>query len=196
MSQPGDGRIPKHPLNNLSVRSLLSEAHTTHFGFTELEVAELPRSAGGADSLDGLRHWYNGYVFGGQVVYNPWSVLSFLASPDHSFQPCWVNTASNELVRRLIVRGGPGVAADLETLLDGGALERRVDDNIALRQVHRHPGALWSFLVSSGYLTTHPGCHRPHDDLEVDFQSDRSVRSARAGASPLRTTRDSRVGAA
>ena len=139
-------------LNNLSVRSLLSEAHATHFGFTELEVAELARSAGGADSLDGLRHWYNGYVFGGQVVYNPWSVLSFLASPDHSFQPYWVNTASNELVRRLIVRGGPGVAADLETLLDGGALERRVDENIALRQVHRHPGALWSFLVSSGYL--------------------------------------------
>jgi len=67
-------------LNNLAVYSLLRPEYATAFGFTEAEVERLADLAGARDHLADLRDWYDGYLFGGHVVYNPWSVLSFLAS--------------------------------------------------------------------------------------------------------------------
>ena len=28
--------------------------------------------------MDAVRAWYNGYLFGETVMYNPWSILSFI----------------------------------------------------------------------------------------------------------------------
>ncbi|AUX38888.1 uncharacterized protein SOCE26_002690 [Sorangium cellulosum] len=69
-------------LNNVSVYSLLRPEFNTCFGFTEPEVEGLLERAGLRARLGDVRAWYNGYVFGGQVVYNPWSILSFLAGGD------------------------------------------------------------------------------------------------------------------
>ncbi len=71
-------------LNNLAVFSLLEPEFATAFGFTEAEVEGLSDLAGARDRLADLRDWYNGYLFGGEVVYNPWSVLAFLASQDRA----------------------------------------------------------------------------------------------------------------
>ena len=69
-------------LNNLSVFSLLRPELSTCFGFTEPEVAALLEKVGRSDLLEPVRAWYNGYVFGRTVIYNPWSILSFLDSED------------------------------------------------------------------------------------------------------------------
>lgn len=66
-------------LNNLAVYSVLSHDFRTAFGFTEAEVKALLDQADFAESLDVARRWYNGYLFGGEVIYNPWSVLNFLS---------------------------------------------------------------------------------------------------------------------
>lgn len=28
--------------------------------------------------IDEIRKWYNGYVFGESVIYNPWSILNYI----------------------------------------------------------------------------------------------------------------------
>ncbi|MEZ4301064.1 MAG: AAA family ATPase, partial [Polyangiaceae bacterium] len=64
-------------LNNPGVYTLLSKPFNTCFGFTEAEVAALLSRNGQSALLPTVRAWYNGYLFGGEVVYNPWSVLCY-----------------------------------------------------------------------------------------------------------------------
>jgi len=139
-------------LNNLAVYTLLSRPFASAFGFTEAEVEEIADLAGARDRLDDLRDWYDGYLFGGEVVYNPWSVLSFLAHPGEGCMPYWVSTSSNDLLRSLLTEGRLGAPGDLETLLSGGSVERSVEENVVLRDLERHPDAAWSLLLFSGYL--------------------------------------------
>ncbi|HSN99432.1 MAG TPA: AAA family ATPase [Candidatus Nanopelagicales bacterium] len=91
-------------LNNLRVYSLLRPEFSTCFGFTEAEVTGLLEKAGRQDRLDLVRDYYNGYVFGGQVAYNPWSVLSYLDDESGMLRSHWLSTSGNELIRELLAR--------------------------------------------------------------------------------------------
>ncbi|MDR3586116.1 MAG: AAA family ATPase [Desulfosporosinus sp.] len=64
-------------LNNLSVYTLLNKSYSKYFGFLETEVEELLNYYGIDSQLEEVRSWYNGYIFGNTVVYNPWSVLQY-----------------------------------------------------------------------------------------------------------------------
>lgn len=140
-------------LNNLIVYSILDDAYADAFGFVEDEVRSLADTADAAERMPDIRTWYNGYRFGGATVYNPWSVLNFLeAQPD---EPCpyWVNTASDDLIRGLLLRRAPASLAELEALVRGETIEQPVSEFVVLRDVERHSEALWSFLLLTGYLT-------------------------------------------
>jgi len=139
-------------LNNLAVYSILRPEFATSFGFTEAEVEALVERAGSPSVMDGIREWYDGYRFGGQTLYNPWSVINFLDSADRSFRPYWIATSSNELVRVLLSSGPEGLRAELETLLRGGTVDKPIDEHIVLRDIEHEPDAVWSFLLFSGYL--------------------------------------------
>lgn len=143
-------------LNNLAVHTLLSKPFSTSFGFTQDEVACLARDSGCPEALPELERWYNGYRFGGETIYNPWSTLNYLAEPSAGCKPYWVNTASDELLRELLVHRGVAELPDLEALLHGGAVTKAIDEHINLRDVERSADALWSFLLFSGYLRATP----------------------------------------
>ncbi len=139
-------------LNNLAVYSLLRHDFHTHFGFTEPEVAALLERCGRTASLPDVRTWYNGYLFGGEVIYNPWSVLCFLDASDARVRPYWLSTSSNDLVKELLQKHALTLQPIFETLLEGGSIERRLDENVVLSDLSRSEDALWSLLVFSGYL--------------------------------------------
>ncbi len=139
-------------LNNLEVYSILRPEFSAHFGFMPEEVAALASERGAADRLPEIERWYNGYRFGGQTIYNPWSVLSFLASQDLLARPYWLQTSSDEILRELLVEGGRVDGGDLETLLRGGAITKSVDEHLVLREVRSSSSSVWSFLLFSGYL--------------------------------------------
>jgi hypothetical protein len=148
-------------LNNLAVYSLLREEHRGSFGFTEPEVAALAKRCGRSDKMGDIRAWYNGYVFGGEVIYNPWSVLSFLDSFDGQPRPYWLSTSSNDLVKELLERYALDLQPLFETLLAGGGFERVLEENVALNELHLRQDALWSLLVFSGYLRAEFAGHDP-----------------------------------
>ncbi|MCB9740760.1 MAG: AAA family ATPase [Deltaproteobacteria bacterium] len=139
-------------LNNLAVYSLLSTPFASHFGFSPEEVATLAAERGLQGRMPEIERWYNGYRFGGHTIYNPWSVLSFLANPVDGLKPYWVQTSSDDILRELLVEGGRVDGGDLETLLSGGAITKPVDEHLVLREVRASSASVWSFLLFSGYL--------------------------------------------
>ena len=144
-------------LNNLGVYSLLATHFNTCFGFTEAEVVALLARTGQADRLDEVRAFYNGYIFGGVAIYNPWSVLNYLDRGEKHPQPFWVSTSSNDLVRELLERYALRIQPVFETLLEGGEIERVLDENVVLSEIRDDESALWSLLVFSGYLKAAEG---------------------------------------
>lgn len=137
-------------LNNVIVRSILDPKHHTAFGFTEAEVAAITEADAHPGRLDALKAWYNGYLFGGETLYNPWSILGYLDTGE--LRPHWVNTSSNDLLYDLVVRRGMGLSGDMEQLLAGGAIDARIDESLVLRDIEQRADALWSFLLFTGYL--------------------------------------------
>ncbi|EYF03317.1 AAA family ATPase [Chondromyces apiculatus] len=144
-------------LNNLAVYSLLRPEFSTCFGFTEAEVTRLLSDAGKGDLLDTVRAWYNGYVFGGQVIYNPWSILNYVASDDRMLRPYWVTTSSNDLIRNQLRQRAFRHQPAIQALLEGGSVERRLDENVSLNELSTREGALFNLLVFSGYLKAEAG---------------------------------------
>jgi Predicted AAA-ATPase/PD-(D/E)XK nuclease superfamily len=139
-------------LNNLGVHSLLDRNFATCFGFTEPEVAALFDRAGISARLKAARTWYNGYIFGETVIYNPWSILSFIDAGEQAPRPFWVTTSSNDLIREVLQRHAFTLQPAIEALLEGGAVERFVNENVVLSDLDEDEDTLWSLLLFSGYL--------------------------------------------
>jgi hypothetical protein len=149
-------RVAKESLfldaNNIAVYTLLATPFNTCFGFTEAEVLLLLERCGQKGRLDEVRAWYNGYLFGGEVIYNPWSVLSFLDRGDEHPGPYWLSTSANDLVRELLERNALKLQPVFKELLEGGSIEQELDENVALSELHTSESALFSLLVFAGYL--------------------------------------------
>ena len=138
-------------LNNLEVLSLLDLEFQDHFGFTEAEVKRLIEDFSFKEASI-LKKWYDGYLFGERVIYNPWSVLSFMNRKQKLPRPYWINTASESLLRDLITRTEPDFQEQIETLLIGGTIASPLNENIVLRDLEYSEQNIWSLLVFSGYL--------------------------------------------
>lgn len=140
-------------LNNIVVYDILHEHHATAFGFTDAEVTALAHGTGRGHHMPTLRDWYDGYRFGGgEGIYNPWSVLSYLGRQTPKPEPYWVATSDDAMIRRHLV-GGAFTLADQEALLAGEVIERPIRQHISLRDVELRRDAIWSLFLYAGYLT-------------------------------------------
>ena len=139
-------------LNNVAVHTLLSRPFSRWFGFTDGEVDALCQLVGPEADREGIRQWYNGYLMGNHVVYNPWSVLSYLSATADGFKPYWINTASDEILRKLLIGAGLGLQEELSELVAGREITAPVSEDIQLRDLGQRGSDVWSFLLFSGYL--------------------------------------------
>jgi hypothetical protein len=138
--------------NNPGVYTLLSEDFSQYFGFTEEEVETMLKDFQLLHMYDRVQLWYNGYRFGGRVIYNPWSIINFLRSKEKELIPYWINTSDNKIVDSLLSRGGLELKKELEQLIRGETIEKAIDENILLKEVELRDDLLWSFLLMGGYL--------------------------------------------
>ena len=139
-------------LNNLAVYSLLHHKFATSFGFTEDEVSGLVKQVEESAPFSKIKAWYNGYLFGGQTIYNPWSILNYLVQPKEGLKAYWVSTGENRLLRKLLLEQKLPLKEDLETLLKGDSISKPIEENIAFPDLKSSSQAVWSFLLFAGYL--------------------------------------------
>ena len=153
-------------LNNLKVWSTLVPGRfADKFGFTEPEVEQLLADYDCADKMPEVREWYNGYSFGGTVIYNPWSVLNYVDNLPAPAGPQWLNTASNRLIHEEMAAGGAAIRRDLEKLLAGEELRYPIREDTVFGDVGRSPETIWSFLYFAGYLRAEDPRPDPRDRL-------------------------------
>ena len=139
-------------LNNPGVYTLLSEEFNDKFGFTEQEVETLLMDFGLLHRYGEIQEWYNGYNFGGRIIYNPWSIINLLGSDAKEPKPYWLNTSDNEIVENLLSKGGKELKEEMEQLLRGESIEKAIEENIVLKDIYLRENLLWSFLLMGGYL--------------------------------------------
>jgi hypothetical protein len=137
-------------LNNLEVVTTTSQKYETAFGFTEEEVFAAMDEMGFIEK-DKVKYWYDGFTFGEKSdIYNPWSIINYLNKG--KFKAYWSNTSSNSLAGKLIREGTKNIKRDFEQLLQGDTIETRIDEEIVFGNLNGSPMAIWSLLLTSGYL--------------------------------------------
>ena len=139
-------------LNNLDVYSILKEGYSDKFGFTEVEIEKMLNDFNIVKEKDEFKRWYNGYLFGNTVIYNPWSTLSYLKDKNEYFMPYWVNTSENKIIKTILSKGSDGLKKSFEELLKGNTIETTIDENIIMADIEANENNVWSFLLLSGYL--------------------------------------------
>ena len=143
-------------LNNLKVDSVLRTEYGDSFGFTESEVEEMLAYYNLQEELTEVKRWYDGYLFNDIEIYNPWSIINYVYDRDHKITqfalPYWSNTSSNSIIREMVGEADQKAKADLETLINGGTIEKPVHEDITYGDIHQTQDNLWNFLFFTGYL--------------------------------------------
>ena len=143
-------------LNNLKVDSVLRTEYGDSFGFTESEVEEMLAYYNLQEELPEVKRWYDGYLFNDIEIYNPWSIINYVYDRDHKITqfalPYWSNTSSNSIIREMVGEADQKAKADLETLINGGTIEKQVHEDITYGDIHQSQDNLWNFLFFTGYL--------------------------------------------
>ncbi|MFQ5632033.1 MAG: AAA family ATPase, partial [bacterium] len=139
-------------LNNLGVFTLLSHSFADKFGLTEPEVKQMVRDFGIEKNEQEINNWYNGYIFGEVVIYNPWSIINYLNNTADGFKPYWLNTSDNAIVEQLLTRNGQELRQELESLIRSESVEKPIEENIVFAEIEHRDDLLWSFLLFGGYL--------------------------------------------
>ncbi len=139
-------------LNNIKVYSVFEKDFSDCFGLTEDEVQSMLATYGHPEKMEEAKAWYDGYLFGGREIYNPWSLLNYV---DDGFdpKPYWTNTSSNDLVAKTLSRMTPRRRDELADLCEKG--RRKVPCTKELGPyglVQDNAEIIWSLLVHTGYL--------------------------------------------
>ncbi|MDO5423051.1 MAG: AAA family ATPase [Eubacteriales bacterium] len=143
--------------NNFVADTIADSRFNEYFGFTQSEVDQILKDAELTEYAEKIKAWYDGYHFGDFDVYCPWDVLNYLLALQHNpnAKPAsyWKNTSDNAIIRSFIDYAGSSITKKLETLLSGGYIIQRIDENLTYDYLHSSEDNLWSILYLTGYLT-------------------------------------------
>lgn len=140
-------------LNNLTVNSVMDEEYSDYFGFTDSEVQRMMSYYGVTEKEAELKEWYNGYFFGSTEIYNPWSVVNYIAKGCVP-QAYWVNTGKNQVLEDVLKTATDDITERLNVLLQGKKVIARIDQSVVYRSLREDPANIYSLLLMAGYLKT------------------------------------------
>ena len=116
---------------------------------------------GVSDKEEELKDWYDGYLFGSEEIYNPWSVINYV-SKGCIPQAYWVITGKNEILVDVLKSATDDIIERLHALLQGERVVARIDQNVVYRSLAEDPANIYSLLLVAGYLKT------PEKQLQED----------------------------
>ena len=146
-------------LNNFEVLSVADVRFDEYFGFTDQEVRKLLEYYHLSDKYQQRKEWYDGYQFGNVEVYCPWDVMNYcvtlLADPNAEPQNYWINTSSNEAVRRFIRESDNSgtIRREIEGLVAGECIIKELHQELTYEDMYQTVDNIWSVLFTTGYLT-------------------------------------------
>lgn len=139
-------------LNNLSVCSVLSRKYSNILGFTPAETVAMAEDLGVEKKLPELRQWYDGYRFGTDDIYNPWSVINYIDN-ECTPMPYWVHTSGNYILKHLLSHADCLRIKELQGLLEGKTVTVSLNETVMYDQIEKDASALYTLLLTTGYLT-------------------------------------------
>ena len=144
-------------LNNMNIFSITNVLFDEELGFTDNEVLSMAEYYGYGYRFDLIKEWYDGYRFGNADVYCPWDVINYIyllgSEPDAIPKPFWINTSDNDIIRNFIQMAKPGTRKELEQLMAGEAIPKKINQELTYRDLYSSIDNLWSILFTTGYLT-------------------------------------------
>ena len=154
-------RIAKESIftgTNNFVSDTISSSHLNEsFGFTQADIDQILKDANCLEHAADIKNWYDGYHFGDLDVYCPWDVMNYLRdlqrNPKAKPASYWKNTSDNSIIRSFIDYRGAKISQKLETLLSGGYILQKVEEDLTYDYLHSSEENLWSILYLTGYLT-------------------------------------------
>ena len=171
-------RIAKESIftgTNNFVSDTISSSHLNeYFGFTQADVDQILKDADCLEHAADIKNWYDGYHFGDLDVYCPWDVMNYLRdlqrNPKAKPASYWKNTSDNSIIRSFIDYRGAKISQKLETLLSGGYILQKIEEDLTYDYLHSSEENLWSVLYLTGYLT-----QVREDDLPAPLPEDTSA---------------------
>ena len=150
----GVTRISKNSLfsdlNNLEVDTVTCDAYSDCFGFTEQEVMDAFKCQD-IDTIQDVKAMYDGFTIGRhQAIYNPWSICNYMRQRE--LIGYWVNTSSNKLVGDIIRRYPVESKYEIERLMAGEKVHKRINEGITFQYLEGDENSLWSLLLAVGYI--------------------------------------------
>ena len=136
-------------LNNITVSTIL-DSDFNYFGLTAEEVEKALKYYGLDYELEDVKRWYNGYTFGEELVYNPWSLINFINK--NALGAYWINTSDNALIKQLLAKNDKKVFEELELIFKGESIWETISENIIFDDLN-NTNTVWSLMLFSGYLT-------------------------------------------
>lgn len=144
-------------MNNFNVYTVKDMQYNQYFGFTDAEVTEMLEYYSFMERSDVIKEWYDGYHFSGLDIYCPWDVISYCHALKMNFsimpQNYWVNTSSNDIIRKFISKAKSVTKSEIELLIDGGSVKKKIRQELTYRDLDTNIDNLWSLLFTTGYLT-------------------------------------------
>ena len=169
-------------LNNFKVYPLTKVVFDECFGFTDEEVKEMLHYYQQDSHYDTVKEWYDGYRFGKVDVYCPWDVINYcdehLDDPMAEPQNYWSNTSGNDVIKHFvdsIYTGKEVTKSELERLVNGGAVQKNISQELTYKELYGSMDNIWSALFMTGYLTQRGESEGNQYNLVIPNQEIRNI---------------------
>ncbi|MCQ2070635.1 MAG: AAA family ATPase [archaeon] len=141
--------------NDILMDNVFTEQFDGRYGFTASEVMALCKHHGHKEKFKEAKEWYEGYLFGNTVIYNPWSILNYVGT---GFRPrkYWADTSGNEIINTLLEHADGGTFSELMSLGNEQSIEIELPQVPSMRHLSTDPDAIYSVMVMAGYLDATP----------------------------------------
>lgn len=136
-------------LNNFEEFTMLDPGNLApYFGFTNEEVKSLCQNY--HKNFEEVKHWYDGYLLGGQQIYNPKAVVSLMTR--NIFKSYWSETGTYTAILPLINMNFDGLKSAIIEMLSGAFVPVNVwsfqNDTINFA----NKDDVLTYLIHLGYL--------------------------------------------
>ena len=139
-------------LNNINIYSTDTLDFSNTFGFTQDEVENALKEYNLSSYKEGVKDYYDGYLFGKTEIYNPWSILNFLKNKE--LKPYWTKTASTEIISSMLIKASNQIKQTFIELSKNKEVKlRNANPNELLISDLADPNKLFAYMITTGYIT-------------------------------------------